>query len=58
MVLKTVAVLGAASLALAACSSDSGDTETSAATEETSAEATAEETAKKQLMQLLARTQP
>jgi ABC-type branched-subunit amino acid transport system substrate-binding protein len=45
MVLKTVAVLGAASLALAACSSDSGDTETSAATEETSAEATAEETA-------------
>jgi ABC-type branched-subunit amino acid transport system substrate-binding protein len=45
MVLKTVAVLGAASLALAACSSDSGDTEASATTEETSAEATAEETA-------------
>ncbi len=45
MVLKTVAVLGAASLALAACSSDSGDTEAGATTEETSAEATAEETA-------------
>ena len=45
MVLKTVAVLGAASLALAACSSDSDDTTASATTEETSAEATAEETA-------------
>ncbi len=45
MVLKTVAILGAASLALAACSSDSGDTAASATAEETSAEATAEETA-------------
>ena len=45
MALKTVAVLGAASLALAACSSDSDDTTASATTEETSAEATAEETA-------------
>lgn len=45
MVLKTVAVLGAASLALAACSSDSEDTTASATAEETSAEATAEETA-------------
>lgn len=45
MVLKTVAMLGAASLALAACSSDSGDTEASATTEETSAEATAEPSA-------------
>jgi ABC-type branched-subunit amino acid transport system substrate-binding protein len=45
MVLKTVAVLGAASLALAACSSDSEDTTASATTEETSAEATAEEAA-------------
>ena len=42
MVLKTVAVLGAASLALAACSSDSGDADAGATTEE-SAEATAEE---------------
>lgn len=45
MVLKTVAVLGAASLALAACSSDSEDTTASATAEETSAEATAEATA-------------
>jgi ABC-type branched-subunit amino acid transport system substrate-binding protein len=44
MVLKTVAVLGAASLALAACSSDSGDTDAGATTEETT-EAVAEETA-------------
>lgn len=44
MVLKTVAVLGAASLALAACSSDSGDTAATATAEETTAEATAEET--------------
>ncbi len=45
MVLKTVAVLGAASLALAACSSDSEDTTASATAEETSAEATVEEEA-------------
>ncbi len=45
MVLKTVAVLGAASIILAACSSDSGDTTATATTEETSAAATAEETA-------------
>jgi branched-chain amino acid transport system substrate-binding protein len=45
MVLKTVAVLGAASLALAACSSDSEDTDASATTEETSEEVVAEETA-------------
>ncbi len=52
MVLKTVAVLGAASIVLAACSSDSGDTtasatpeETVAATTEETAAATAEETA-------------
>ena len=45
MVLKTVAVLGAASLALAACSSESEDTTASATAEETSAEATAEATA-------------
>lgn len=45
MVLKTVAVLGAASLALAACSSDSEEADAGATTEETSAEATAEETA-------------
>ncbi len=44
MVLKTVAVLGAASIVLAACSSDSGDTTASATAEETAA-ATAEETA-------------
>ncbi len=44
MVLKTVAVLGAASIVLAACSSDSGDTAATATTEETTAE-TAEETA-------------
>jgi ABC-type branched-subunit amino acid transport system substrate-binding protein len=44
MVLKTVAVLGAASLALAACSSESEDTTASATAEETSAEATAEAT--------------
>lgn len=43
MVLKTVAVLGAASLALAACSSDSGETDAAATTEETAA--TTEETA-------------
>ncbi len=45
MVLKTVAVLGAASIVLAACSSESGDTAATATTEETSAAATAEETA-------------
>ncbi len=49
MVLKTVAVLGAASIVLAACSSESGDTTATATTEETVAEetaaATAEETA-------------
>ncbi len=53
MVLKTVAVLGAASIVLAACSSESGDTTATATTEETvaeetaaaTAEATAEETA-------------
>ncbi len=49
MVLKTVAVLGAASIVLAACSSESGDTTATATTEETAAEetaaATAEETA-------------
>ncbi len=44
MVLKTVAVLGAASIVLAACSSESGDTTASATAEETSAAATAEET--------------
>ncbi len=44
MVLKTVAVLGAASIVLAACSSDSGDTTASATAEETAA-ATTEETA-------------
>ena len=38
MVLKTVAVLGAASLALAACSSDSGDTAASATAEESATE--------------------
>jgi ABC-type branched-subunit amino acid transport system substrate-binding protein len=48
MVLKTVAVLGAASLALAACSSDSEDTTASATAEETSAEATAEATAEEE----------
>ncbi len=46
MVLKTVAVLGAASIVLAACSSESGDTTATATTEETVAEETvAEETA-------------
>ena len=48
MVLKTVAVLGAASLALAACSSDSGETDAAATTEETAAateEAATEEAA-------------
>lgn len=45
MVLKTVAVLGAASLALAACSSDSGETDAAATTEETAAEETAAEEA-------------
>ncbi len=44
MVLKTVAVLGAASIVLAACSSESGDTAATATTEETSAEETMEET--------------
>ncbi len=44
MVLKTVAVLGAASIVLAACSSENGDTTASATAEETSAAATAEET--------------
>ncbi len=46
MVLKTVAVLGAASIVLAACSSESGDTTATATTEETAVEETAaEETA-------------
>ena len=47
MVLKTVAVLGAASLALAACSSDSGETDAAATTEEAVAteEAATEEAA-------------
>ena len=48
MVLKTVAVLGAASLALAACSSDSSETDAAATTEETAAateEAATEEAA-------------
>ena len=47
MVLKTVAVLGAASLALAACSSDSGETDAAATTEEAAAteEAATEEAA-------------
>jgi ABC-type branched-subunit amino acid transport system substrate-binding protein len=44
MVLKTVAVLGAASLALAACSSDSEDTTASATAEESAAETAVEET--------------
>lgn len=43
MVLKTVAVLGAVSLALAACSSDSEDSTASATAEETAAEETVEE---------------
>ncbi len=43
MVLKTMAVLGAASLALTACSSDSEDTTASATAEDISAEATVEE---------------
>ena len=45
MVLKTVAVLGAASLALAACSSDSEDTTASATTEESAVETAVEEAA-------------
>lgn len=45
MVLKTVAVLGAVSLALAACSSDSEDSTASASAEETAAEETVEEAA-------------
>ena len=45
MVLKTVAVLGAASLALAACSSDSGDTAASPTAEATMAEETPAEAA-------------
>lgn len=45
MVLKTVAVLGAVSLALAACSSDSEDSTASATAEETAAEETVEEAA-------------
>lgn len=56
MVLKTVAVLGAASLALAACSSDSGDTEATATTEEASAEATAEATAEETMEEEAAAT--